>query len=378
MLKCAGCVTCASESKNAEKVRVRACICVHPRFGVTLSDWQFEEWSKTNSTLSDLRRNKSPYVYVVFLVFKTKVGTLDVEGYSDCRHDCDDEESHHEDHDDHCSASGTQDYLVMFSFLFVFRVFFGFSGVAASSLVGLYLVLVSVASRCCARSDVIPRVICHSVKFFHVGFRVSLFARAHLELLFLKVALHDRSVRSFRNFVSLRNPSNLLRSWVFVTLQSFHNVRSFEYSSMHDETMVDALLFLLLDFLGNALSHATTSKKCFAWSLIFTAYTFGIWTRSPIFETSCRYRLPFFKMDLWISMWYRVRIGSCWLRLWNNSWSNRESSFICLETSRLASLNWRWERLLLLSRSEFWVQAGSICARQLCRLESPPACYRTK
>ena len=46
-------------------------------------------------------------------------------GYSDCRHVCDDEESHHEnldgsdhvheDNDDHCSATGSEASLVMFS-----------------------------------------------------------------------------------------------------------------------------------------------------------------------------------------------------------------------------------------------------------------------
>ena len=57
------------------------------------------------------------------LVFKTSA--LDVVGYCDCRHVCDDEESHHEDldesdhvhedNDDQCSTSGTEDCLVMFS-----------------------------------------------------------------------------------------------------------------------------------------------------------------------------------------------------------------------------------------------------------------------
>ena len=50
--------------------------------------------------------------------------TSDVAGYSDCRHVCDDESHHenldegdhvHEDHDDHCSASGSEAPLVMFS-----------------------------------------------------------------------------------------------------------------------------------------------------------------------------------------------------------------------------------------------------------------------
>ena len=47
------------------------------------------------------------------------------EGWCGCRHVCDDQESHHEDlvegdhvhedHDNHLSASGSEDYLVMFS-----------------------------------------------------------------------------------------------------------------------------------------------------------------------------------------------------------------------------------------------------------------------
>ena len=82
--------------------------------------------------------------------------------------------------------------------LLVFSVFFGLHDVAASSLVGLYdLVLVCAVSPFVIRSDVNPFCICYSVKFFHVGLCVSVFVHAHLELLVLEVALHDRSIILF-------------------------------------------------------------------------------------------------------------------------------------------------------------------------------------
>ena len=65
-------------------------------------------------------------------------------GHLDCRHVCDDEESHHDDLDesdhvhedhDHCSASDSDVCLVN---LIVFTVLFGLYGVAPSSLMGLY------------------------------------------------------------------------------------------------------------------------------------------------------------------------------------------------------------------------------------------------
>ena len=75
MLKCAQRVKCASESLIAEKAHVRSDVC----------------------------RSRS-------------AGTSDEVGSGDCRHVCDDEESHQEDHDegdhvqedhdDHCSATG--------------------------------------------------------------------------------------------------------------------------------------------------------------------------------------------------------------------------------------------------------------------------------
>ena len=117
---------------------------------------------------------------------------------SDCRHVCDDEESHHEDldevdhvhedHDDHCSASGTVSGDV-----------FPFS---------LCNVLVSVVTPFVRRSDVNPLFIRCCGKFFYVGLRVFLFVHAQLVLSVLEVALLDRSVI----FVSLRNPRHLLLS----------------------------------------------------------------------------------------------------------------------------------------------------------------------
>ena len=76
-----------------------------------------------------------------------KSGEVD---YGDCRHECDDEDkSYQEDlaegdhvqdeHDDHCSASGSGEGLVKFSLTWlVLREFFGLHGVAASSLMGLH------------------------------------------------------------------------------------------------------------------------------------------------------------------------------------------------------------------------------------------------
>ena len=96
------------------------------------------------------------------------------------------------------------------------------------------------------------------VKFLHVGIACSFVGACAIDT----VRLRGGAPRSFRNFVSLRNPSNFLRFWVFVILQSFHNVDTFKsilarliMNSMdvHDESTVDSLLCLLLDLLGNAL-----------------------------------------------------------------------------------------------------------------------------
>ena len=119
VLQCAECVTCASERDNAEKVRVRLCS-VYTRSDCYFVMVNSKKDEKNNSTLSDLcRSNQSPWACVL-----PCVQDEDVVGYCDCRHVCDDEEYHHEDldegdhvhedRDDHCSASGTEDCLVMF------------------------------------------------------------------------------------------------------------------------------------------------------------------------------------------------------------------------------------------------------------------------
>ena len=131
------------------------------------------------------------------------VGTSDVVRHSDCRHVCDNEESlheyldenqhFHEDHDDHCSASGTEDCLVTLSLIDCAICVYSMCssvficGVAASSLVGLHaLVLVSAESPLARRSDVNPSFSCHGVKCFLVGLRVSSCVYAHLVLLILE------------------------------------------------------------------------------------------------------------------------------------------------------------------------------------------------
>ena len=95
MLKCAECVTSASEKKNSEIVRVSVCvwICVHHPFGLSLSECKFEESSKTNlHSLILVATSRTELVF--FLAFKTRCWHSNVVGYCDCRHVCDDEESH--------------------------------------------------------------------------------------------------------------------------------------------------------------------------------------------------------------------------------------------------------------------------------------------
>ena len=99
----------------------------------------------------------------------------------------------HDDHDDHCSASG------MFSLSTVqcsqySGCSFGLYDVAASSLIGLFnFVLISDVTPFFWSSYVILPFQSYPVKFFHVELRVSLFAHAHVILLVLEVALHDHS-----------------------------------------------------------------------------------------------------------------------------------------------------------------------------------------
>ena len=103
--------------------------------------------------------------------------------------------------------------------LFVFSVFFGLYGVAASALV------------------VRPCIGLCSRPVFHKKRRKSIVHLLFCENLLCRIACilvracalgtsrpRGSAPRSFRNFVSLRNPSNLLLSCVFVIKQSFHNV----------------------------------------------------------------------------------------------------------------------------------------------------------
>ena len=182
---------------------------------------------KRTSTPSDSSRNISPWACVPPCVQDELLGhqmwwwvIRIVAMLAMTKNPLLDEGDHvHEDHDVHCSASGTEDCLVMCSLfhcttLYLFWVFFGLYGVVVYSLVVLYdLVLVSVVSPFVRRSEVNPlfiRIAC-------------IFVRAS--------ALGTARPRSFRNFVSLRNPSKLLLSCVSMILKSFHNVDPFECSS---------------------------------------------------------------------------------------------------------------------------------------------------
>ena len=78
--------------------------------------------------------------------------------------------------------------------LLVFRVFVGLHGVSASSLIALHdRVLISVVTPVLRSGHVILSFQRNSVKFFHVGLRVSLFVHGFLILLVSEVALHNRS-----------------------------------------------------------------------------------------------------------------------------------------------------------------------------------------
>ena len=89
------------------------------------------------------------------------------------------------------------------------------------------------------KSPVSPSFNCHSVKVFHVGFRGCLFVHAHVVLLVLEEALRDCSVIQFLCRGSTTStPLNILQCLS---------------RDVHDESTVDALLCLLLDFCGNAL-----------------------------------------------------------------------------------------------------------------------------
>ena len=163
--------------------------------------------------------------------------------------------------------------------LFVFRVFSSLHGVAASSLVGLYdLVLVC---REPARQKKRRNSFCHLPFCQILPCRITCILV--LACAFGTARPRSSAPRSFRNLVSLRNPSD--QSLAFLsfcdsaeflsktptplsTLQCY----SVNARDVHDESTVDSLLCLLLDFLGNALQHASTNTKCLVRSLILEAY----------------------------------------------------------------------------------------------------------
>ena len=191
---------CVPENNNdcvAEKVRVGVCVCVHLPSGLSI-----RRRIKIHSLICLAATNHPELVF--FLVFKPGAGTSDVIGSCDCRHVCDDEETHREgldegDHvpDDHRSHRVLRvvcSRLPLYN-LCVFSVPFGLHGVAASFLVGWYdLALVSVVRPFCRGNDINPFFISYSDKFIHHGLRVSLFVPVHLVLLVLEAALHGSSV----------------------------------------------------------------------------------------------------------------------------------------------------------------------------------------
>ena len=86
----------------------------------------------------------------------------------------------------------------------------------------------------------------YSVNVFHVGLRVSLFVHAHLILLDLEVALHDRSA-----IVLLRGIQAISRSFEFVCFCRFSTTSTpvgiFQWyivnsRDVHDESTADSLL----------------------------------------------------------------------------------------------------------------------------------------
>ena len=159
LVECAGCVTCASESKNAEKVRLGVCICVRPRPDCHFPIVKSKRIKKKILHYLICVATSRPEL-VFFLVFKTSVGTSGVACYYDCRHVGDDEESHHEDLDEgdhlHGHLDGTEDCQVMFCLFHCAACLHSgcssvFIGVAASSSVGSYdLVLENAPLWCCA------------------------------------------------------------------------------------------------------------------------------------------------------------------------------------------------------------------------------------
>ena len=111
---------------------MRVCICV---FGLSPSDCPFEE--DRNTFYAFVAATGRPEL-VFFFVFKTSAGTSDEVDYGDCRHVCDDEESHHEDLEEGDHVHEVQYWVLRtvwscFPFplynVFVFMLFFVFCGV---------------------------------------------------------------------------------------------------------------------------------------------------------------------------------------------------------------------------------------------------------
>ena len=118
---------CVSENNHdcgADEVRVM-CVCEHSPFGFVPRRLSIRRRSKTILHYVFCVAATSRPALVFSLVFKTSAGTSDVVSCCDGRRVRGDEESHHEDlgesdhiledHEDHCSASGSEDCLVMFS-----------------------------------------------------------------------------------------------------------------------------------------------------------------------------------------------------------------------------------------------------------------------
>ena len=131
--------------------------------------------------------------------------------------------------------------------VFEFKLLFGPHGVAASFWVGLCdLVLVSVISMFFGKRGVNPLFNCHSVRSVHVGLRAC-------------------GCRSCCDIASSRNPSILSLSWVFVILQSFHNVDPSADSSM-----------LICEFQGYMMNRLwIRCSACFLTSLVMPRSMFS-------------------------------------------------------------------------------------------------------
>ena len=88
-----------SENYNAEKVRMGEGICVHFTRSNCHSSIGDSKIKDQNSSLSLICATATSRHLLVFnILFRTCAGKSDEVGYGDCRH---------EDHDDHCSASGS-------------------------------------------------------------------------------------------------------------------------------------------------------------------------------------------------------------------------------------------------------------------------------